>query len=139
MYLDAKGNVVPDASVVGYRAIGVPGSVAGLVYAEKKFGKLTLAQVMTPAISLARQGFPLSAHLPARRPLLRGGRDLQAARAGADAPPPSRIAADPDSFYHGALAQELAASTSEERRAHLRRGVTHLGQSHPNVPAVSKP
>ncbi len=62
MYLDAKGNLLPDASVVGYRAIGVPGSVAGLVYAEKKFGKLTLAQAMAPAIRLARQGFALSAH-----------------------------------------------------------------------------
>ncbi len=40
MYLDAHGNVIADASVVGYKAIGVPGSVAGLVYAEKKYGKL---------------------------------------------------------------------------------------------------
>ncbi|MGC2321491.1 MAG: gamma-glutamyltransferase, partial [Terriglobales bacterium] len=60
MYLDAKGNMLPDASVVGYRAIAVPGSVAGLVYAEKKFGKLMLAQVMAPAIRLAQQGFALS-------------------------------------------------------------------------------
>src|SRR6202162_5669513 len=40
MYLDAHGNVLPesskDSSVVGYRSVGVPGSVAGLVYAEKK-------------------------------------------------------------------------------------------------------
>src|SRR5713101_8838738 len=36
MYLDAKGNVIEDASTVGYKAIGVPGSVAGMVYAEKK-------------------------------------------------------------------------------------------------------
>ena len=34
MYLDAKGNVIPGASTIGYRAIGVPGSVAGLSYAE---------------------------------------------------------------------------------------------------------
>ena len=31
MYLDASGNIIPNASIVGYRAIGVPGSVAGLV------------------------------------------------------------------------------------------------------------
>ena len=35
MYLDAQGNVIEDASIVGYKAIGVPGSVAGMVYAEK--------------------------------------------------------------------------------------------------------
>ena len=56
MYLDAQGNVIPDASLVGYKSIGVPGSVAGLVYAEKKYGKLTLARVMAPAIKLAREG-----------------------------------------------------------------------------------
>src|SRR5258706_9663316 len=41
MYLDAQGNVIPesskDSSVIGYKSIGVPGSVAGLVYAEKKY------------------------------------------------------------------------------------------------------
>src|ERR1700732_2390753 len=52
MYLDAQGNVIDNASVVGYKAIGVPGSVAGLVYAEKEYGKLTLGQVMAPAIKL---------------------------------------------------------------------------------------
>src|SRR5579862_3422278 len=36
MYLDAKGNVIENLSLVGYKAVGVPGSVAGLVYAEKK-------------------------------------------------------------------------------------------------------
>ena len=126
MYLDAKGNPVPDASVVGYRAIAVPGSVAGLVYAEKKFGKLKLAQVMAPAIRLARQGFALSARdaRQLREPSLaafpESHRIFQ--RDGRYYPPGDifkqpelartleRIAADPDSFYHGALAQELAAS-----------------------------
>src|ERR1700704_3215417 len=53
MYLDAQGNVIENESLVGYKAIGVPGSVAGLVYAEKKFGKLSLQKVMGPAIKLA--------------------------------------------------------------------------------------
>src|SRR5580698_4028996 len=35
MYLDAKGNVIPNDSLVGYKAVGVPGSVAGMAYAEK--------------------------------------------------------------------------------------------------------
>jgi gamma-glutamyltranspeptidase/glutathione hydrolase len=60
MYLDAQGNVIPDSSLVGYKASGVPGSVAGMVYAQKKWGKLSLARVMEPAIRLAREGFALS-------------------------------------------------------------------------------
>src|SRR5271166_4089552 len=60
MYLDAQGNVIENASEIGYKSIGVPGSVAGMVYAEQKFGKLTLKQVMAPAIRLAREGYALS-------------------------------------------------------------------------------
>src|SRR5207244_2041989 len=60
MYLDAQGNVIENASLVGYKAIGVPGSVAGMAYALKKFGKLPLERVMAPAIKLARDGFPLA-------------------------------------------------------------------------------
>src|ERR1019366_7414541 len=60
MYLDPQGNVIEGASDIGYKAIGVPGSVAGMVYAEQKFGKLTLKQVMAPAIQLAREGYALS-------------------------------------------------------------------------------
>src|SRR5258708_2326925 len=42
MYLDSAGNVIPGASLLGYKAIAVPTSVAGLVYAQRKYGKLTL-------------------------------------------------------------------------------------------------
>src|SRR5579871_2812677 len=45
MFLDSKGEVIPDASVVGYLAVGVPGSVAGMVEAERRFGKLSLKKV----------------------------------------------------------------------------------------------
>src|SRR6266849_10032734 len=61
MYLDAQGNVIEDASIVGYQAIGVPGSVAGMVYAEKKYGRLSLERVTAPAIKLAEEGFALAA------------------------------------------------------------------------------
>src|SRR5579863_4953790 len=54
MYQDGQGNVIPDASVVGYRSIATPGSVAGLVYSEKKYGKLGLKRVMESGIKLAR-------------------------------------------------------------------------------------
>ncbi len=60
MYLDAQGNVIPKASLIGYKAVGVPGSVAGLVYAEQHWGKLTLKAVMQPAILLARDGVRLT-------------------------------------------------------------------------------
>src|ERR1700723_2649635 len=60
MYLDGQGNVIPGASDIGYKAIGVPGSVAGMVYAEQKYGKLTLRQVIAPAIQLAREGYVLT-------------------------------------------------------------------------------
>ncbi|GAB7540333.1 gamma-glutamyltransferase [Burkholderia sp. 3C] len=60
MYLDADGNVKPGESLYGYRAVGVPGTVAGLNLAEREYGKLTLAQVMAPAIRLARDGFVLT-------------------------------------------------------------------------------
>jgi gamma-glutamyltranspeptidase/glutathione hydrolase len=55
MYLDTQGNVTA-ASQFGYRSAAVPGTVAGLVDAERRWGKLGLAKVMQPAIRLARQG-----------------------------------------------------------------------------------
>lgn len=51
MYLDRQGNVIENASVVGYKAIAVPGSVAGMACAEKEYGKLTLGQVLAPPSS----------------------------------------------------------------------------------------
>ncbi|WP_111934217.1 gamma-glutamyltransferase [Paraburkholderia bryophila] len=60
MYLDADGKVRPGESLYGYRAVGVPGTVAGLDLAQRKYGKLTRQQVMAPAIKLAREGFILT-------------------------------------------------------------------------------
>ncbi len=127
MYLDAQGNVIADASIVGYRAIGVPGSVAGMVYAEKKYGKLSLERVMAPAIKLAETGFALAAEdarqmredkalgrFPESRRIFQ--RDGSFYKAGERLRQPElastlkRIARDPDDFYHGALARELAVA-----------------------------
>src|SRR6266446_5747726 len=125
MYLDARGNVIENASLVGYQAIGVPGSVAGLAYAQKKYGKLPLAQVMAPAIKLARDGYALAwedaedfhdgdlANFPESKRIFQ--RDGNYYKAGEVLRQPElartleRIAKNPDEFYHGALAQELAA------------------------------
>jgi gamma-glutamyltranspeptidase/glutathione hydrolase len=59
MFLDAKGEVIKDASLKGYRAVGVPGTVMGLDYLLKTYGSLPRAAVMAPAIRLADQGFAL--------------------------------------------------------------------------------
>jgi gamma-glutamyltranspeptidase / glutathione hydrolase len=60
MYLDKNGNPVPGASLYGYKAAGVPGTVMGLDRALRKYGRLTRQQVMEPAIRLARDGFVLT-------------------------------------------------------------------------------
>jgi len=125
MYLDAQGNVIPDASTLGYRAIGVPGSVAGMVYAEQKYGKLTLQQVIAPAIRLAREGYALAYEdaqdlrdedlgkfSESKRTFQRNGdfyRPGELLRQPELARTLERIAKNPEDFYRGELARELAA------------------------------
>lgn len=57
MYLDEKGEVVAGASLVGHRAAGVPGTVAGLWALHQKFGSLPWSRLIEPSIRLAREGF----------------------------------------------------------------------------------
>ncbi len=134
MYLDAQGNVLPksskESSLVGYRAVGVPGTVAGLVYAEKQYGKLSIDKVIAPAIKLARDGFALAyedtqdlkndeylAQFPeSRRIFLRDGNYYQPGeifRQPELARTLERLAKDPDEFYHGAMAREIAAAVQK--------------------------
>ncbi|HSA92217.1 MAG TPA: gamma-glutamyltransferase [Terriglobales bacterium] len=128
MYLDAQGNVIKDASVVGYRAIAVPGSVKGLAYAQKKWGRLPLKKVMEPAIRLAREGFALSYEdaedlredqenlarfAESRRIFLRDGNLYRAGevfRQPELARTLERIAAYPEDLYRGAMARELVTA-----------------------------
>ena len=74
MFLDAAGNAIREASLYGYRAAGVPGTVMGLGRALEAYGRLGRAAVMAPAIALARDGFVLgpadAAILAARAPRL---------------------------------------------------------------------
>jgi gamma-glutamyltranspeptidase / glutathione hydrolase len=57
MYLDAGGQVVPNLSLIGNLAVGVPGTVRGLWEAHRRFGRLSWAADLAPAIRLASQGF----------------------------------------------------------------------------------
>ena len=123
MYLDAQGNVVPGMSLIGYKASGVPGSVAGLTYAQKHYGKLTLAQDMAPAIKLAAEGYVLSeaearalqsknlTRFPTSAKIFQ--RDGDFYKEGDTFKQPelaatlTRISKDPDDFYKGAIAHQI--------------------------------
>ena len=131
MYLDSGGEIIPHASTVGGRAVAVPGTVAGLALAHKKYGKLTWARVLRPAIRLARNGFPVSFELAeslseeselleqdpeSRRIFLRDGKLYE----------PGELLVQPDlaatlsriarlgakSFYQGPIADALVASVN---------------------------
>jgi gamma-glutamyltranspeptidase/glutathione hydrolase len=67
MYLDDQGNVIKGKSLVGYYAVGVPGTVAGMWEAQRRFGKLSWKQVLQPAIKYARDGFVVDEQLQQRR------------------------------------------------------------------------
>ncbi|MGH8298249.1 MAG: gamma-glutamyltransferase [Steroidobacteraceae bacterium] len=125
MYQDASGKVIPGLSRVGYKSIGVPGSVKGLVYAERHFGKLGLARVMAPAIRFARNGYALSfgdarlmdrdSHLsefPDSRRIFqndgKGWHEGDIFRQPELARTLERIERDPDTFYTGTMARQLA-------------------------------
>ncbi len=56
MYLDEKGEIIPDKSLTGIHAVGVPGLVAGVVKFHRRFGKLALPVILAPAISMAEEG-----------------------------------------------------------------------------------
>ncbi|HTV09218.1 MAG TPA: gamma-glutamyltransferase [Candidatus Aquilonibacter sp.] len=125
MYLDGQGNIIPHASTQGAKSSGVPGTVAGLVYAERHYGRLGLRRVMAPAIRLAEQGFVLGdeearelhsdklAQYPTSRRIFQ--RDGNFYKDGDRFTQPELahtlrlIAANPASFYHGAIARQIAA------------------------------
>lgn len=126
MYLDKDRNIIKGASTVGYLASGVPGTPAGLVYAEQHFGRLGLPAVMAPAIRLARQGYvlteaessywgrnkTLSANPESHRIFQRSGKPYQPGERFIQ-PDLARtletIASNPADFYHGSIAKKIAA------------------------------
>jgi gamma-glutamyltranspeptidase/glutathione hydrolase len=131
MYLDASGAVMREASLYGYRAAGVPGTVMGLDRALSEYGRLGRAAVMAPAISLARDGFELgsadAAIIAAKAERL--AQDPEAARLflrpdGSAYRAGDRLAqpdlavtlamiaeSGPDGFYRGSIAAGVAAAS----------------------------
>jgi gamma-glutamyltranspeptidase/glutathione hydrolase len=130
MYLDDKGEVIPRASLDGWKAVGVPGSVAGLDAVLAKWGTKDRATVMAPAIRLARDGFVLTRadtdilaagtkafqanpvlaaiFLADGKPLAPGDRLVQADLAATL----EGIAKDgPDFFYKGPVAEKIVAAS----------------------------
>lgn len=132
MYIGKDGKLDEEASVVGYRSVAVPGTVAGLELALKTYGKMKLADVMAPAIRLAEEGFVVSEKLagelaeespgleafPAsKRIFLRGGEHFKAGerfRQPELATTLKRIAENgANEFYRGETAQSLAAEMAK--------------------------
>jgi gamma-glutamyltranspeptidase/glutathione hydrolase len=65
MYLDKDNKPVPGLSTKGYKAVGVPGNLAGLDYVLKKYGTMKLKDLMQPAIRYAQLGYPADQHFTA--------------------------------------------------------------------------
>jgi len=134
MFLDASGAAIREASVYGYRAAGVPGTVMGLDRALSEYGRLGRAAAMAPAVALARDGFVLgeadAAIIAAKAERL--ARDPEAARIFLRPDASAYRAGDrlvqpdlattlaliaetgPDAFYRGRIAAGIAAAS----RAH---------------------
>jgi gamma-glutamyltranspeptidase/glutathione hydrolase len=81
MYIKADGKLDGEASVIGYKSVAVPGTVAGLELALKTYGTMKLAEVMVPAIRLAENGFAVTEKLE---------RELREEKAGLERFPTSR-------------------------------------------------
>ncbi len=79
MFLDAAGNPDSERSQYSYQAVGVPGTVAGLALALEKYGTISLARALRPAIDYAQHGFPVDPYL--RSSLMSARRRLEASPA----------------------------------------------------------
>lgn len=123
MFLDEKGEVQPGRSTVGGPASGVPGTVAGLAEAHRRYGSLPWTGLLQPAIELAHKGFAVPAdlaRLAEEAALEFGGRtnfqdyfgDLRAGERFVQpelAATLALVAEDPYAFYRGRPAQQLVA------------------------------
>ncbi len=133
MYLDAKGNVVDGLSTEGYLAVGVPGPVMGFEMARSRYGTKPLAELIAPAIALAKDGFVLEqgdidsfegetdrlAKDPAAaaiflkdgKPFVAGEKLIQADLAASLS---SIAEKGTDAFYKGAIADQIVKASAEK-------------------------
>jgi gamma-glutamyltranspeptidase/glutathione hydrolase len=134
MYLDAQGDVIQGASTDGYKAVGIPGTVAGLLLVHKRHGKLPWRELVEPARKLAAEGFTVSDYYAGvlreadtqkkinpwpetRRIFLRDGKPYAMGERFVQpqlAATLARIERDPRDFYEGVTAHRIAA----DMRAH---------------------
>lgn len=115
MYLDAAGKAIDSLSRVGYLAVGVPGSVAGMWQAHQRFGKLPWKSLVLPSVALAKahaltkeEAATLNRYAPDIRKAQRG-------RATALLPSKGNTWQQGDSLRQEALAQTLLAIAEEGR------------------------
>ena len=127
MYLDEGGNVIPQATLLGGKASGIPGTVKGMQSAHKRYGSLPWKRLLQPAIILARDGFtapPILAQYVREKvsEVGEGGnfaryfdhmKTGETFRQAELARTLERIAADPDSFYTGQIARQIIAQMDE--------------------------
>jgi len=130
MYLDSLGNIIKNKSTLGPLAIAVPGTVAGIFKAHKKFGTLSVEEVITPVIELAENGYVITAKQQARfsaydslfkavngKPILFGKQTAE----GDTVKNPAiaralklLITEGPDAFYSGAIGESVAATVQQQ-------------------------
>ncbi len=126
MYLDSMGNVIPGLSREGGLAVGVPGSVAGMYEAHKRFGKMKWSALLKPAYKLAKHGFAITPQEAERLNRYRedfirfNGKDIpfvnDSSWKGGDILRQPQLAhtlkllmkKGPHPFYHGPIAQHIA-------------------------------
>ncbi|NHO34110.1 gamma-glutamyltransferase [Acetobacter fallax] len=133
MYRNEQGGVIPELSVTGWKAVAVPGTVAGLDLVLRKWGSMPRARVMAPAIALARNGYvlaendvwllntsikefaedPYAAKIflrPDGTPFRVGDHFVQT-----DLAKTLQLIADhgPDVFYHGPIADEIVRASQK--------------------------
>jgi len=133
MYVDANGNVIKGASTEGYKAMGVPGTVAGLALAHKRHGRLKWRELVEPARKLAADGFIVSDFIAgvfrekdslkklepwpeSRRIFLRNGRFFEMGERLVQpelAATLARIQGNPRDFYEGVTARRIVADIRE--------------------------
>lgn len=153
MYLDAQGNVIRGLSVQGYKAVAVPGTVAGLALAHKRHGRLPWSELVEPARKLAGEGFDVNFHLArslrynstteklapfadSRRIFQRNGRHYEPGERLVQpelAATLGRIKKSPRDFYDGETARLIVADMS------LNGGIISAADLESYTPTVREP